>query len=159
MHWGGPSRACVSSKLSIKTSLGLPAGGSRGRPSPLIIKNSPTVGLRPWVECQKSRRCVCSREFRRSDVGELYPVALQTVGTSGSVRIDPRRYRRWRLQIGRSAVPEPSPVQQNTPGGVASPRVCRHLTRFVVQTVGIVPDTVEQRARYLGTFSLEPLQV
>ena len=95
-----------------------PAGGSSHMPSPLIIKNSPTVGLRPWVECQKSRRCVCSREFRRSDVGELYPVALQTVGTSGSVRIHPRRHRRWRaLQIGRSPVPEPSPVQQNTPGG------------------------------------------
>ena len=154
MHGGGPSRACVSSKLSIKTTLGLPAGGSRGRHSPLIIKNSPTVGLRPWVKCQKSRRCVCSREFRRSDVGELYPVALQTVGTSGSVRIHPRRHRRWRvLQIGRSAVPEPSPVQQNTPGGVASPRVCRHLTRLVLRTVGI-PDTVEQRARVILARSL-----
>ena len=151
MHQGGRPRAWVSSKLSIKTTLGLPAGGSRGKPSPLIIKNSPTVGLRPWVECQKSRRCVCSREFRRSDVGELYPVALQTVGTSGSVRIHPRRHRRWRaLQIGRSAVPEPSPVQQNTPGGVASPRVCRHLTRLLVhRTVGLVPDTVKQRARTL----------
>ena len=128
-----------------------PAGGSSHMPSPLIIKDSPTVGLRPWVKCQKSRRCVCSREFRRSDVGELYPVALQTVGTSGSVRIHPRRHRRWRaLQIGRSPVPEPSPVQQNTPGGVASPRVCRHLTRLLVhRTVGLVPDTVEQRARML----------
>ena len=155
MHQGGPSRAWVSSKLQAKAMLWLPAGGSRGRPSPLIIKNSPTVGLRPWVKCQKSRRCVCSREFRRSDVGDLYPVVLQTVGTSGSVRIHPRRHRRWRaFQIGRPPVPEPSPVQQNTPGGVASPRVCRHLTRLFLETVGIVADTVDQRARVILARSL-----
>ena len=161
MHWGGPSRACVSSKPSIKTTLGLPAGGSRGRPSLLIIKNSPTVGLRPWVECQKPRRCVCSREFRRSDVGELYPVALQTVGTSGSVRIHPRRHRRWRaLPIGRSAVPEPSPVQQNTPGGgsIAESLSSPH-TPSPQDGWSSTGYSRAARAHYRGTFSLESLQV